>query len=432
MSDKVAIIESNRSYTYGELNSRIRFFKKKINSLGIHKKTVILYGDVSFDRIALLLAFGASNNCIVPVVPTTEEELKVKIKISKAEWVVDESLNFKEISGEFGDIDSIIEILNKRDSALIIFSSGSTGEPKAILHNFSNLLASYNSEKKRNLIFAVLLLFDHIGGINSILNVLGQNATMVLPGTKSPKGLAGAIEKHKINVLPASPTFLNLMMIEGVFQEYSMDSLRLVTYGTEAMSQELLFRLNKALPRVKFLQTFGTSETGIISTKSVSSDSLLIRFDDSKQQVKIVDEELWIKSDLRAVGYLNSDEDRFNNDGWFKTGDIVREIEDGVFKIIGRKSNIINVGGQKVFPGEIENVINKLNWIDDCTVFASTNPITGQVVNARIVTRRDEPKSILRKEIKVHCSKFMESYKVPVKIIFEDKILFSKRFKKQL
>lgn len=431
-SESVAIIDGGRSYSYKELIERINFFKDVIKVKSIEKTTIIIHGTASFDRIALLLALSTSKCCIVPVVPTTKEELNTKIRISNAEWIITESLQFQRIERRNCSIDLIEPILNKGNSALIIFSSGSTGEPKAILHDFSNLLANYQSNKRRNLIFAVLLLFDHIGGINSILNVLGQNATMVLPGTKSPKGLAEAISKYQINVLPASPTYLNLMMLEGAFQEYSMKSLRLVTYGTEPMSHELLLRLNKALPRVKFLQTFGTSETGIISTKSVSSDSLLIRFDDPKQQVKVVNEELWIKSDLRAIGYINSDEDRFDKDGWFKTGDMVKEIEKGIYQIIGRKSKIINVGGLKVFPAEVENIISQLEWIDDCTVYGVSSPITGQVVHARVVTRRNESKSTLRKEIKSHCIKLIESFKVPVKILFEEKINYSARFKKRI
>ena len=137
------------------------------------------------------------------------------------------------------------------------------------------------------------------------------------------------------------------MNISNVFDKYDFSSVIMITYGTEPMSEKLLKLLRSKLPKTKFLQTFGTSETGIIKTISKSSDSLLVKFDDPNQKIKIIDGELWIKSKTKVSGYLNHNNKSFTQDGWFKTGDLVQEYKDGFYKIIGRKSEMINIGGEK-------------------------------------------------------------------------------------
>ena len=86
------------------------------------------------------------------------------------------------------------------------------------------------------------------------------------------------------------------MNIGGIFESYDLSSLKLITYGTEPMSENLLNILKNKLSKTKLIQTFGTSETGIIKTKSKSSGSLLVKFEDNDQEIKIMDGELWIKN----------------------------------------------------------------------------------------------------------------------------------------
>lgn len=106
----------------------------------------------------------------------------------------------------------------------------------------------------------------------------------------------------------------------------------MITYGTEPMPDSLLLKLKTFFPRVKFLQTFGTSETGISQTTSKSSDSTFLKIDDPNTEIKIVRGELWIRSKTQVMGYLNSSLERFTEDGWFKTGDLVEEASDGYIK----------------------------------------------------------------------------------------------------
>ena len=99
----------------------------------------------------------------------------------------------------------------------------------------------------------------------------------------------------------------------------------------------------------------------------------------------IVNGELWLRSKTQILGYLNYSEESFTKDGWFKTGDLVEETEGGYFRIVGRANEMINVGGQKVLPGEVESVLLEMPQLADCIVYGETNFITVQIVVANIV-----------------------------------------------
>ena len=434
-SQKKAIILNNEELLYSELNTKIEELYSLISKSFGQKKVVVISGDYSFNSIALVFALSKHRCIFIPIISNNESEISKKNGVSKPDYIIDSStLSITYVKNDDSVNNSYYSDLFKSGkSGLVLFSSGSTGDPKAMVHDFDNLLGSYLDVKTKNLTFLVFLMFDHIGGLNTMLNILSMGSTMVIPKKREPELIAALIQKYKVNILPASPTFLNLMNIGGVFENHDLSSLKLVTYGTEPMSENLLSNLKLKLPKARLIQTFGTSETGIIKTKSKSSTSLLIKFEDQDQQVKIVNNELWIKSKTRVLGYINHNNDAFTNDGWFKTGDLVEEKENGYYRIVGRKSKIINVGGEKVLPIEVESAILELNYILDCTAYAKDNPITGQVVAVKVVVKSlDIDIKQLKKSIKLHCKKNLERYKVPAEIIISDKINYSTRFKKNL
>jgi acyl-coenzyme A synthetase/AMP-(fatty) acid ligase len=122
----------------------------------------------------------------------------------------------------------------------------------------------------------------------------------VVPADLSAGSVAAAIARHQVAVLPASPTFLNLLLAAGV-PAAELTSLRvIITYGTEPMPESLLGRLRAAFPRVRFIQTFGTSETGIFRTESPDPGSTFLRFDDPGLAWKVEDDELWLRSRTRS------------------------------------------------------------------------------------------------------------------------------------
>ena len=131
---------------------------------------------------------------------------------------------------------------------------------------------------------------------------------------------------------------------------------------------------------MKLKQTYGLSELGILPTQSESSVSKWFKLGGENYQVKIIDNILWIKTNSAMVSYLNAPYP-FDDQGWLNTGDVV-ETKGDYFKILGRQSEIIIVGGLKVFPQEIENILIQIPEINEVTVFGEANAITGNIVVA--------------------------------------------------
>src|SRR5207247_5553917 len=178
------------------------------------------------------------------------------------------------------------------------------------------------------------------------------------------------------------PTFLNLVLISEAYQRDHLSSLRLITYGTEPMPESTLKLLHSLLPRVELQQTYGLSEIGILRSKSRASDALWMRIGGEGFQTRVVDGLLEVKARSAMLGYLNAPSP-FSEDGWFRTGDAV-ETDGDYFRILGRKSELINVGGAKVYPQEVEAVILELAEVAEATVWGAPNPITGNIVCARV------------------------------------------------
>ncbi|ROI03785.1 long-chain fatty acid--CoA ligase [Kaistella haifensis] len=430
-----SIITDDASYSYTELFEKIKSYEVELSNVVKKGDVVGIKSDYSFQSIALFLALSLKSCIIVPLVPTTETELQQKIKAAKVNILISfeetGELSIQNIEESSAPIEKYTAINNHGHSGLVLFSSGTTGEPKVMVHNLTELMDSLKPPKKtRNLNFLLFLLFDHIGGINTLLNCLNNGSAITVPAHRNPEYILKLIQDKKIQILPTSPTFLNLMLMRENFKQYDLSSLKMITYGTERMPQSLLDRLKQNIPTVKFLQTFGTSETGILKTESKSSTSLFFKIVDPDYEFKIEDGQLFLKSKNLVNGYLNQESNQFLGEGWFATGDLVETDEDGYLKIIGRINKVINVGGQKVLPKEVEDVINKVPGVLDSTVFAKNNAITGQMVCAEIVGKEGLDPAVLKKEIITLCRAELDKYKVPSKIIITESLSFSNRFKK--
>ena len=426
------IIHENNHFSYKELTDQIHKYIIELKKELSKNDTVVIKSDYNFYSISLFISLTKFNINIVPIVDSNNDEFKKKLNVC----YVDKIIEINNIGGltitkrKSNKNKEFSEFTSTKQTGLILFSSGSTGKPKVMIQNFTLMLSLLlNPKRQRKLTFLIFLLFDHIGGINTLLNCLNNGSIIVIPNKRNPSNIIDLIYKHKINVLPTSPTFLNLIIMDNNFKKEKFESVKLITYGTERMSNSLLNRLNKNLPKVKFLQTFGTSETGILKTKSKSSDSLFFKIDDPDREYKIINNELYLKSKTSISGYKNYENKSFN-DGWFATGDLVEVDDQSFIKIIGRKNDIINVGGLKVLPSEVENVINNIKGIIDCSVYGEENIIIGNIVCAKIIITKNSDSKEIKKEIKKICNSKLEKYKVPSKILFDYKIKHSKRFKK--
>lgn len=431
----LCITEESKDYSYEELYAQIVNYELVLKTRIEVGDVVVIEADYNFHSISALIALAGISCIIVPIVKISEIEFLNKVKASNANVLIrinkESDLEFSTLIPEKEIELQYQKIIEKKHTGLVLFSSGTTGIPKVISQDFTLLLESFTPPKKQKKIkFILMLMFDHIGGLNTMLNCINNGSPFVIPKDRNPNTIVDLIYKNQVQLLPTTPTFLNLILISTEDVAIKLFSLKMITYGTERMPESLLLKLNKELPSVRLLQTFGTSETGILKTESKNSKSLFFKIVDDNYSYKIENGELLLKRLTGNAEYLCQSKEKFTMDGFFKTGDLVDQDSDGFIRIIGRKTEVINVGGQKVLPSEVEAIINSIEGIIDSTVFALDNAITGQIVAARVIIEDLNEIEFFKKHIKSRCREKLDKYKIPAKLIFSNLLITTPRQKK--
>jgi acyl-CoA synthetase (AMP-forming)/AMP-acid ligase II len=426
-----AIIFDGHVYSYADVLHAVVDWRKFLADAGIGAGSVVaLEGPASPQACGGLIALIELGAIIVPLTTLPDAKRAEFLGVAQVEVVIrtgDGNRREHERTGACADHELYGQLRDAGHPGLVLFSSGTTGRSKASVLDFARVLGRYGPPKRPQRIVSFLSI-DHIGGINTLLHTLSQGGAIVTVPDRSPDGVLATIGKYGVQVLPTTPTFLNMVLISGALERHPATSLELVTYGTEPMPLQTLQRLKAAMPSVRFKQTYGLSELGILPTRSKDDSSLWVKIGGAGFDYKIVDDVLWIKSDMAMLGYLNAPAP-FDDDGYFNTQDVV--LTDGPYvRILGRSSEIINVGGEKVYPAEVENVILELPNIAEATVSGRPSPVTGMVVRAEVALIEPEDPASVRKRVRDFCRGRLEAFKVPALIEIADGPQHSDRFKK--
>jgi len=426
-----AIVWKNRSFTYGELLDRTEHWRGYLQKNDVTTGTVTaIEADFSPNAITLMLALIKAGCVVVPLTASVAAKKKDFMKIAEVAVSLELNAADEPILTRF-DRSITHEILqqlrHRAHPGLILFSSGSTGESKAAVHDIVGMLGKFKVRRhaRRAITF---LLYDHIGGFNTMLYQLSNGGCIVTVQNRDPDTVLTAIEKYKVELLPTSPTFINLMLMSDAHLRHDLSSLQIVTYGTEPMPESTLRRFHSSLPHINLQQTYGLSEVGILRSKSRSSDSLWVKLGGEGFQTRVVDGILQIKAESAMLGYLNAPSP-FTADGWFNTGDKV-EVDGEYFRILGRQSEIINVGGQKVYPAEVESVLQEMPDIAEVSVYGEKNAIVGEIVCAVVRLRKTRDARDFQRDLRQFCRQRLQEFQVPVRIKLVESALHGERFKK--
>jgi acyl-CoA synthetase (AMP-forming)/AMP-acid ligase II len=430
--EAVAFLDRGRSFSYGQVISTTKMYEARLVREGVARGEVTaLLGDYSPEIFCLILALLRNHNIVVPVTRESVVERDTILELSEAQWVIDfaaDEATFATTAVQPSN-ELLLALRASGDPGLILFSSGSTGKPKAILHNMRLVVEKFRKPGPKIVAIAFLML-DHFGGINTIFSILGGMGTVVTVKDRSVTSICRAIEEHRVEVLPTTPSFLNLLVRSDALERFDLSSLQKITYGTEVMPQQTLDRVGRAFPGVLLQQTYGLSELGVLRSKSRPDGSLWVRVGGDGFQTKVVDGILWIKSAYAMVGYLNAPQP-FDAEGWFNTQDLV-EVEGEWLRILGRDTDLINIAGQKVYPAEVEQAILELDNIGDVAIYGERNPLLGNIVVAKVVTIEPESAASLKLRIRKACSRSLAAFKLPTKVIVADADeLYSVRLKKK-
>jgi acyl-CoA synthetase (AMP-forming)/AMP-acid ligase II len=431
--DKVAFIHHDVGFTYGDLVDRVAALELELASRGLGEEdVVVLKADYSPEVGWVLLALARRRCVIVPltsgsvieeneVLPICGSTRRIVFEPGGTQWHLDD-----EGAVEVGN--ALLDAFRtKHRPGVVLFSSGSTGKPKGMLHDLWRVLDKFRVQRAPVVAIPFLML-DHFGGLNTIFAITSSLGTVVTTENRLLPTICSAIARHKVTLLPTTPSFLTFLAASDLPTLHDLSSLERITYGTETMPQATLDRIRKLFPKVELQQTYGLSEVGVLRSQSRPDGSLWVRIGGQGFETEVRDGILWVRSESRMVGYLNAPS-AFDEDGWFNTQDRV-EVDGEYFKILGRVTDIINVAGQKVYPAEVEDVILGLDGVVDVVVKGERHALLGQIVVAHVALKEPEPLPALRARVRAACLARLANFKVPAKVLPMEETMYSSRFKK--
>lgn len=428
--ERLAFVHEGRQVRYGEVVATTAALGARFARDGIGPgDRVVVLGDYSPEVFCALLALAQRGAILVPLSRGSVIEQDVALAICGCDWrITAEGQGFDVVRHPIAAENALLDGLRAQGRpGIVLFSSGSTGKPKAILHDFERVVEKFR--KPRAPVVAIpFLMIDHFGGINTLLAITSSLGTVVTVADRSVAAICEAIARWRVELLPATPSFLTLLMASNLHQQFDLSSLTRITYGTEVMPQSTLDRVRAAFPGVELQQTYGLSEVGVLRSQSRDDGTLWVRLGGEGFRTKVVDGILWIQSDYAMLGYLNAPS-KFDADGWFDTQDQV-EVDGEWFRILGRVTDLINVGGQKVYPAEVESVLLEVENVKDVAVYGEKHPLLGQAVVAKIRLEHPEPVDEVKRRVRAAGLARLAAYKVPVKVVLTDEELVSARAKK--
>ena len=428
--DKDAIVYKDTAYSYKELLISIEKASKFLDSRITDPSVVMLEANYSVDSIGMLFALLKRNCIVIPTIHNAPIKKDI-IDIAQVQHIVtiaDNNATYENCDKDALPSKLINELLCRKHAGIVLFTSGSTGAPKGVVHDAEFLLKKYLKQRHSKRTLAILL-FDHIGGLDNLFYTLSNGGCLIICDPLTPQEACRLTEKYFVQVFPASPSFLNLLVLSEAYKSYDLSSVETMTYGAEMMPEYLLSKLRLLFPRANLLQKYGITEVGTLHSRSKSSDSLWVKIGGDGFKTRVVDGILQIKAESAMLGYLNAPSP-FTDDGWFITGDEV-EIDGDYYLIKGRRSEMINVGGQKVYPAEVESVILQMDGVLDAVITGEKNPILGKIVTAKVhlADQEETAKDFIRR-MKMFCKDKLRPFQIPQKVTIEQKDFTNSRFKK--
>jgi acyl-coenzyme A synthetase/AMP-(fatty) acid ligase len=311
-----------------------------------------------------------------------------------------------------------------RHTEWILMTSGTTGAPKLVRHDLASLIAPIRSTTKDqdDAVWATFYDIRRYGGLQIFLRAMLGGASMVLSDANEPvTAHLQRLGHHRVTHISGTPSHWRRVLMSGHAQAMAPRYVRL---SGEIADQAILDALQGAYPNAGVSHAYASTEAGVgfnvIDGKEGFPSTLISdQRPDAEIRFKVEDGTLRIRSPRTAVDYLGEGRPAIRTaDGFVDTGDIV-ELRAQRYVFVGRRGGVINVGGQKVHPEEIEAVINRHPAVRMSLVRARRNSITGSLVVADVVIEQSATESErLADDILAHCRSILRPYKVPARIRF--------------
>ena len=449
--DKAAVVDGENTFSYGKLITTVDAIATDLQKQGVRKfERICLLCDDNIDYITLSLAILSLSAVVVPVSP---EHTQTEVDAVLAKISVDMVIFAKGLYNDDGAHILQSKSLGKNtyycrirkgaekpcseyyemNPAFIRFSSGTTGASKGIVLSHEGIIDRTDAADKgmhitqNDTVLWVLSMSFHF--VVSILLFLRRAATIVLCRHRFPESFIAQITKREGNVLYASPFHYKMLASSELLSHESLrhvwmavsTSIKLSDTVANAFASKFGFELAEA---------YGIIEVGLpfinLSADRSKRGSVGKALNDYK--VTILDKdaegvgEICIQGRGMLEAYFSPWQNRRNimEDGWFHTGDFGKIDKDGFLTIIGRKKNVINFAGMKIFPDEVEAVLNQYPFIEESVVFEAPHPVYGALPVAKIVMKNSLKQALDVENLRQFCYQQLAPYKVPKEFICVD------------
>jgi acyl-coenzyme A synthetase/AMP-(fatty) acid ligase len=305
----------------------------------------------------------------------------------------------------------------------VILTSGTTGTPKLLIHSLSGLTTAIKAEANRttdaDIVWGTFYDIRRYGGLQIFLRAMLSNGSLVLSNADEPlTDFLVRLGAHRVTHISGTPSHWRRALMSPLAHEIRPRYVRL---SGEIADQAILDSLRSFYPQARIGHAYASTEAGVAFevTDGLEGFPASILSTGAPIELKVEDGSLQIRSAGVAVGYLNGELSPVaDTEGFVDTGDIV-QLRGERYYFLGRKSGVINVGGLKVHPEEVEAAINRHPKVRASLVRARKNPITGSIVVADVLLKDGtDQDTALRQEIVQFCQERLARHKVPTAIQF--------------
>jgi fatty-acyl-CoA synthase len=469
--DREAFVFNDKRYTYSQFNERVNRLANGLMRLGIEKgdKVAVLFMNC-MEIVECYFALAKIGGVVVPnnfrltgreltyqidqsdskalifgemfreVVDSIRPQLpKVELYICVSERDVEGTIDYEKLVQEGSPEEPLVPVEDD-DPAFIMYTAGTTGRPKgAVLTHKNQLMMAVNTSiegavgqpEKQLLVFP--LFHQAATGIMIIGIFLGRTA--VILDIPTPENIMAAIQEEKIPVVGLVPVLWNWIVNHPNFKDYDLSSLEQGATGAAPMPLELKKKIVEALPNIRLSEAFGMTETsatavtakhedilakqGTVGKPMINVEARVVDDDDNDVPIGEVGEIVYRGPTVMKEYYKNPEAtaEAFRG-GWFHSGDLVRQDEDGYIYVVDRKKDMIISGGENIYPAEIEEVLYTHPKVLEATVIGVPDPDWGESVKAVVVPKQGE--TLTEEEVIDHCKKNLASYKKPKSVDFVD------------
>ncbi|HWE33158.1 MAG TPA: class I adenylate-forming enzyme family protein [Solirubrobacteraceae bacterium] len=398
-----ALITLDREQSYGELAARAERIAHGLKQRGIERFGTSLESPIDVVAVAAAAAGAGAEVCLYPRDLGGETLEGIAGRFDHRVVVDDEgsmglSLGELEVTSADGE-------LTPSDAApLLILTTGTTGAQKGARHDWSRLANAVRTpDEQPGTRWLLAYNVNQFAGIQILLHVVVSKGTLVVPASRRADDVIDAIREHHVTHASATPTFWRLIVGRLSQTPDTALGLEQITLGGEATPDGLIERLAELFPDARISHVYAGTEFGsVVSVRDGRSGmplSVLERSSDAPAQLRIVDGELQIRSRVGMLGYHEAQD---NDEDWRPTGDLV-EVRGDRIHFVGRTSEIINVGGAKIHPLPIEELVCKLEGVQIAAVYGRPNAVTGQIVALDVVADAGADCKELEQRIRAAC-----------------------------